>query len=245
MLILTGCPSIFTSSDPSASPSGSSNSSPCRLSVTEAVTMPGEPNTAVVYGTVANTGDADAKITGASSPAFKKAEARTMVDENGTKVSRPTDGWTVQARSQLRWSPTTDFLLFAEYNYDIADDQQVPITITCGDGATVQFTAKSTGFKDSGGTSGGSGNFGGGSTGGSSGDSGGFSNPQSSTAPTWQPTPSDTYTYPDEPTYYPTYTDPPTFFPSYPDEPTYPADPTGEYGFPSQFGEPTYAVPTP
>jgi copper(I)-binding protein len=89
------------------------------------------------YATLANVGDAQQRIVGASSPAFGAVELHTMSHDGGVMRMRPLESITVPARGEASLSPGADHLMLMRPSQPIRAGDRIDVTIELDDGTHI------------------------------------------------------------------------------------------------------------
>jgi copper(I)-binding protein len=139
--LLTACASDAT--EQAASPEASGPvAGACALTVVDPWVKATEDEMTGAFGTVQNTGAAEAVVTGASSPAAGMMEIHEVVDKDGAMVMQPKEGGlVVPAGGSATLQPGGDHLMLMQLPAPIEAGAEVSITLACADGGTVAFTA--------------------------------------------------------------------------------------------------------
>jgi copper(I)-binding protein len=139
--LLTACASGTT--EEAASPEASAPAATgCALTVVDPWVKATDEMMTGAFGTIQNTGAAEAVVTGASSPAAGMMEIHEVVDKDGTMVMQPkAGGLVIPAGGSAMLAPGQDHLMLMQLPAPIEAGAEVAITLACADGGTVAFTA--------------------------------------------------------------------------------------------------------
>lgn len=99
---------------------------------------------AAVFGVLTNTGDRDADIIAADSPAAARVELHEVVHEGGGPgVMQPkSGGFTVPAGGRHELSPGADHLMLMHLTQPLRPGTDVTVTVRFADGSTLPVTAQ-------------------------------------------------------------------------------------------------------
>ncbi len=140
---LSACSSSSTTSE--ASPSAAAG---CPVSVSDPWVKAADKGMTAAFGTLQNSGASAVDIVSASTPDSASMELHEVVDNNGQMVMQPVAGGiTVPANGDLKLEPGGYHLMLMDVTTPIKAGQDVPITLSCADGSTVDFTAQAREFE--------------------------------------------------------------------------------------------------
>jgi copper(I)-binding protein len=139
--LLTACASGTTGT--AASPEAAAPAAgTCALTVADPWVKATDDMMTGAFGTIQNTGSAEAVVTGASSPAAGMMEIHEVVDQDGAMVMRPkAGGLVIPAGGTAMLAPGQDHLMLMQLPAPIEAGAEVSITLTCAGGGTAAFTA--------------------------------------------------------------------------------------------------------
>ncbi len=138
---LSACSSSSSSTDASSAAAG------CPVTVADPWVKAADKGMTAAFGTLTNTSSSAANIVSASTPDSASMELHEVVDDNGSMVMQPVPGgFTVPANGTLALEPGGYHLMLMDVTTPIKAGDEVPFTITCADGASVDFTAQAREF---------------------------------------------------------------------------------------------------
>lgn len=139
---LSACSSSTSSSDASTAAAG------CPVTVADPWVKAADKGMTAAFGTLTNTGSSTANIVSASTPDSSSMELHEVVDNNGQMVMQPVQGgFEVPANGTLTLEPGGYHLMLMDVTTPIKAGDEVPFTLSCADGSTVDFTAQAREFK--------------------------------------------------------------------------------------------------
>jgi len=95
------------------------------------------------YFVMDNRGEAERRLTGASSPAFGAVHMHESMEQQGTVSMRPVEAVTVPRGGRLRFAPGGYHLMLRQRQTELAVGDRVPVTLMLDNGGvTVMFTVK-------------------------------------------------------------------------------------------------------
>jgi len=134
VLTLAGCASAEQASGPMAE----------HVTVANQWATAADAGMAAVFGSIANTGRADATIVGGSSPQAGRVEIHEVApDATGAKTMRQKDGGlTVPAGAAIELIPGGDHLMLMDLTQPLLPGADVTVTLRFDDGSTLPVTAQ-------------------------------------------------------------------------------------------------------
>lgn len=140
-LALAGCGSQADAPEPTTT--AVAPQATAALTVTDAWAKAADTGMTAVFGTLTNGGDAAVHIVSASTPVAARTEIHEVVmGSNGQMVMQPKqDGLTIPAGGSHTLAPGQDHLMLLELTGPVKPGDDVAVTLTLGDGQTVDFTA--------------------------------------------------------------------------------------------------------
>ncbi|MDF2824307.1 MAG: hypothetical protein K0R68_1715 [Mycobacterium sp.] len=95
------------------------------------------------FGTLTNTGDREARVVSASTPAAGMVELHEVVSTGGTMTMRPKEGgFVIPAGAQTNLEPGGDHIMLMDLNAPLIPGNDVEIVATFEDGSTLPITAQ-------------------------------------------------------------------------------------------------------
>ncbi len=151
-LLLTGCSSASTASDASASATtapmasavaGGSGTGSCPVRISDAWVKAADSGMTAAFGTLTNPTAEAVVVNGGSSAAAGMVELHETV--NGVMQPAP-DGFTVPANGEFPLAPGANHIMLMNIPAPITAGSDVTVTLTCGDGTSMEFTAQAKTF---------------------------------------------------------------------------------------------------
>lgn len=130
-------------SSSSSSNQAASTAAGCPLTVTDAWVKAADKGMTAAFGTLTNNSGAAADVVSASTPDSSSMELHEVADDDGSMVMQPVPGGlTIPGNGTLTLEPGGYHLMLMDVTTPIKAGDKVPVTLTCADGATVDFTAQ-------------------------------------------------------------------------------------------------------
>lgn len=114
----------------------------CPITVSDPWVKAADKGMTAAFGTLTNSSGAEVTITAAATPDSAMSELHEVVDDSGKMVMQPVPGgFAVPANGTLTLEPGGFHIMLMGVSAPIRAGAEVPFTLTCSGGATVQFTA--------------------------------------------------------------------------------------------------------
>ncbi len=94
-----------------------------------------------IFMVIRNQGDKDVKLIGADSPASKKAELHTVIEEGGMKKMRPVHDISVKAKGETVLKPGDYHVMLIGLTKPLQEGDIVPLTLRFDDGSSQSLQA--------------------------------------------------------------------------------------------------------
>ena len=96
-----------------------------------------------VFGTLTNTGSAEATVVSATSPSAGRVELHEVVGQPGSTMMRPKQGgFAIPAGGTHVLAPGGDHLMLMDLKGPLKAGSEIEVTLTLADGSAVPFTAQ-------------------------------------------------------------------------------------------------------
>lgn len=143
-LLLVGCSGASTESSAGGAAASqtteSADTTASPITLTEGWAKAGDGMTAV-FGTLVNDGDADITLASVESPSAGMIELHETVTSGGASTMREVDGgFMIPAGGTFELAPGGNHIMFMDMPEALLAGDEVPLTLTFGDGTTLEVT---------------------------------------------------------------------------------------------------------
>ena len=149
-LTFTGCASGSSADGTAASTAptaaamaGGAGSGACPVRISDAWVKAADSGMTAAFGTLTNSSSEAVVVTGGSSPSAGMVELHETTD--GVMKPAP-DGYTVPANGSFPLAPGANHVMLMNIPAPITAGSDVTVTLTCGDGTSMEFTAQAKTF---------------------------------------------------------------------------------------------------
>lgn len=146
-LLMAGCSSSAESDTAASASAASASAASCPVTLEDGWVKATDAEMTGAFGTLSNSGDADASLTSASSPVASKVELHEVVDSDGEMVMQPVEGgFTVPASGEMALEPGGYHIMLMGLTGPIAAGDEVEITLNCEAGGSTTVTTQAKDF---------------------------------------------------------------------------------------------------